>query len=61
MIAAIYARKSTAETDVKETPAPIPMPPDVRAEVVVLLAQILVADYQLVQGAPRPTAEKTVS
>lgn len=42
-------------TEIHDNSPPIPMPPHVREEVVALLAQILVADYQLFHGAPRPT------
>jgi len=35
----------------------VPMPPAVREQVVELLAQILVADYELFQGVRRPTVK----
>jgi hypothetical protein len=44
-------------TPCNESQASVPMPPAVRAQVVDLLAQILVADYELYQWVSRPAVK----
>ena len=46
--------KPALSTPSNESAAFVPMPPDVREQVVGLLAKILVLDYELFQGVTEP-------